>query len=265
MSGKTEMTSSQYVQHHLHHLVLNLKTWQFNSKGGFWSLNLDTTVVAIVLGLLFVLVFGFVARRAKAGVPGKFQNFIEWCIESIDGSIKEIYHGNSRVIPALGLTIFMWVFLMNFMDLLPVDLLPSILGLFGVHYFKSVPTADPSLTFALAIPVFILIVFYNIKAKGPLGLGKEMLVAPFGIYLFPINIIFRLIDEVVKPLSLSLRLFGNLFAGEMIFILIALLPWWIQWTLGGVWAVFHILIILIQAFVFMMLTVVYLGMAQEAH
>lgn len=265
MSNKAEMTSSQYVQHHLHHLTLNLKNMTFDGKGGFWSINLDTMSVSIVLGLIFLIVFGFAARRATTGVPSKFQNFIEWCLESLSGSIKEIYHGDSKLIPALGMTIFVWVFLMNFMDLLPVDLLPTTMGLFGVPHFKSVPTADPSLTFALAIPVFLLIIFYNIKAKGPLGLGKEMLTVPFGIWLFPINIVFRLIDEVVKPLSLSLRLFGNLFAGEMIFILIALLPWWIQWTLGGVWAVFHILIILIQAFVFMMLTVVYLGMAQEAH
>lgn len=265
MSSKTGMTSSQYVQHHLHHLMLNLKTWQFNDKGGFWTLNLDTTVVAIVLGFIFIGLFGFAARRATTAVPGPFQNFIEWCIESIHGSIKEIYHGKSELIPALGLTIFMWVFLMNLMDLIPVDLLPSFLGLFGVSHFKSVPTADPSLTFALAIPIFILIIFYNIKSKGPVGLTKELFTRPFGIWFFPINIIFRFIDELVKPLSLSLRLFGNLFAGEMIFILIALLPWWIQWTLGGVWAVFHILIILIQAFVFMMLTVVYLGIAQEAH
>ena len=154
---------------------------------------------------------------------------------------------------------------MNFMDLVPVDLFPKLLSYLGVQDFRCVPTADAMITFGLSLPVFFLIIIYNLRAKGFKGLGKEILVSPFGAWLFPINIVFRLLEECVKPLSLSLRLFGNLFAGELIFILIALLPWWIQWTVGSAWAIFHILIITIQSFIFMMLTIVYLTMAQENH
>ena len=177
--------------------------------------------------------------------------------------VKESFHGDSRLIAPLSLTIFVWVFLMNFMDLIPVDLLPRLLSLVGVEHFKAVPTADPMMTFGLSIPVFFLIVFYNFKIKGFKKLGIEVLSRPFGWYLIPINIVFRLIEEVVKPISLSLRLFGNLFAGELIFILIALLPFWAQWLPGGIWAVFHILIILIQAFIFMILVIVYMDMAHQ--
>lgn len=151
------------------------------------------------------------------------------------------------------------------MDLLPVDFLPRIAAACGLPYFRAVPTADVNLTFALSLSVFILIIFYNCKIKGFRGLSKEILCSPFGPWLFPLNIVFRIIEECVKPLSLALRLFGNLFAGELIFILIALLPWWIQWTAGGIWAIFHILIITIQAFIFMMLTVIYISMAHESH
>jgi F-type H+-transporting ATPase subunit a len=151
------------------------------------------------------------------------------------------------------------------MDLLPVDLLPRIMGLFGVHNFKTVPTADLSMTFAMSLSVFFLIIYYNIKIKG-FGLLKELFTQPFGKWLFPLNILFRIIEELTRPISLSLRLFGNMFAGELIFILIAaLLPWWIQWIPGGIWAIFHILIITIQAFIFMMLTIIYLSMAHESH
>ncbi len=153
---------------------------------------------------------------------------------------------------------------MNVMDLLPVDLLPRALGLAGVTHFKSVPTADPNATFAMSLSVFALIVFYNIAMKG-WHLGIEVLTKPFGPWMFPVNVLFRLIEELVKPLSLALRLFGNMFAGELIFILIAILPWWSQWLPGGIWAIFHILIITIQAFIFMMLTIVYLSMAHDTH
>lgn len=264
--SSTNITSSEYVQHHLHNLTLNLHTLKFGSETkGFWVLNVDTLVVSWILGILFIGLFWFVARRATTGVPGKMQNFVEWAIEAVDKTVKESYHGKSSLIAPLALTIFVWVFLMNCMDLLPVDLLPSITSAMGIPYWRSVPTADPNLTFALSLSVFALILIFNFRAKGPIGLTKEILVSPFGKWLFPLNIAFRLIDELVKPLSLSLRLFGNLFAGELIFILIALLPWWIQWSLGSIWAIFHILIIVIQAFVFMMLTIVYLSLAESAH
>lgn len=258
-------TSANYVQHHLQHLSFNLRTLRFASEGSFWNLNLDTFLLSTVLGIGFLILFYWVASTACSGVPGKIQNFVEYLVEFVDKTVKESFHGVSQLIAPLALTIFVWVFLMNFMDLLPVDLLPSVLSLFGVSHFRSVPTADPNATFGMSIAVFILIIYYNLKIKGVKGLGKEILVAPFGPYLFPINIVFRLLEELVRPISLSLRLFGNLFAGELIFILVALLPWWLQWTFGGVWAVFHILIIVIQAFIFMMLTIVYLSMAHETH
>jgi len=259
------MTSSQYVEHHLTHLMFNLQTFKFGHFTTFWAINVDTLSVSIILGVLCLGLFAIVGHRAKSGVPGRFQNFIEWIIETIDGIVGESYGRESVLIAPLALTIFMWVFLMNFMDLIPVDLIPKLMSMAGVPYFKAVPTADPMLTFAMSISVFFLILFYNFKMKGPIHLGKEILCAPFGWKLAPLNIAFRFIDELVKPLSLSLRLYGNLFAGELIFMLIALLPWWIQWTLGSIWTIFHILIITIQAFIFMMLTIVYLKMAGEAH
>lgn len=259
------MTSSEYVEHHLTHVMLNLQTFKLGQFDTFWAINLDTLIVSSVLGLLFLLTFSWVGHRAKAGVPGPLQNFVEWIIEQIADIVNESYGRKSSLVAPLALTIFMWVFLMNTMDLLPVDLFPRILSLFGVKYFKMVPTADPMLTFALSLSVFVLIIFYNIKMKGPIGLSKEILSQPFGWKLLPLNVVFRVIDELVKPLSLALRLYGNLFAGELIFMLIALLPWWIQWTLGSVWTIFHILIITIQAFIFMMLTIVYLKMAGDAH
>ncbi len=258
------ITSQEYIQHHLFNLQLNLHNFTL-SNGGFWTLNLDTMIVSIFFGLVFVIPFYWIASRIDAGVPGKFQNFVETILEFVDNTVKETFHGKSPLVAPLALTIFIWVFLMNFMDLLPVDLLPRIMALCGFHNFKSVPTADLSTTFALSLSVFILIIFYNVKIKG-FGLIKEILTKPFGPWLFPINFILRLIEECTRPISLSLRLFGNMFAGELIFILIAaLLPWWIQWVPGGIWAIFHILIISIQAFIFMMLTIIYLSMAHESH
>jgi F-type H+-transporting ATPase subunit a len=258
--------SAAYVQHHLGHLQLNLQTWHLGSElQGFWVINLDSLGLALILGVAFLFLFRMVARRATAGVPGKGQNFVEMIIDFVDGLVKETFHGKSDLIAPLALTIFIWVFLMNFMDLIPVDLLPSFLSFFGIHHFRSVPTADPNITFGLSIPVFCLIVFYSLKVKGIVGFGKEILTKPFGPWLVPINLVFKLIEELVKPLSLALRLFGNLFAGELIFILIAIMPWYVQFLPGGIWSIFHILIIVLQAFIFMMLTIVYLSMAHETH
>lgn len=258
------LTAAEYVQHHLQHLMLNLHTFKLGN-GGFWTLNLDTLIVSIVLGFLFLIIFYKAARKATSGVPGPLQNAVEMVLDFVHGLVTQTFHGKTKLIGPLSLTIFVWVFLMNFMDLLPVDLLPRLLGYAGVPEFKAVPTADPNLTFALSISVFILIIFYNFSSKGLVGVLKEMLTMPFGAKLFPLNIVFRLLEEIVKPLSLALRLFGNLFAGELIFVLIALLPWWIQWTVGGVWSIFHILIVVLQAFIFMMLTIVYLSMAHQSH
>jgi len=257
-------TTAEYIQHHLHHLYFNLHTFSLGN-GGFWTLNLDTMSVSITLGVLFLGFFRLIVRKATAGVPSRTQNFIEMIVEFVQGFVKEGFHGRSELVAPLAMTIFIWVFLMNLMDLIPVDLIPRIATESGLPYFRAVPTADPNLTFALALSVFFLIIFYNVKIKGLKGLGKEVLTRPFGVYLMPLNILFRILEDGVKPISLALRLFGNLFAGELIFILIALLPWWIQWTLGGTWAIFHILIITIQAFIFMMLTIVYISMAHESH
>jgi len=199
------------------------------------------------------------------GVPSGFQNFAEMMVEFVDEQVRETFHGSSRVIAPLALTIFIWVFLMNLMDLVPVDLLPHAASQLGVTHLRVVPTTDPNLTFALSLSVFILVMFYNFKIKGVAGFTKEVFTSPFSIYLFPVNVFLRLIEEIAKPLSLALRLFGNLYAGELIFVLIAVLPWWIQWLPGLVWALFHVLIILLQAFIFMMLTIVYLSMAHESH
>lgn len=265
MSVSEKLTPAEYIQHHLQHLQLNLHTMKIGHSSDFMVLNLDTLAVSIGLGILFLSFFYYIAKRAQAGVPSKIQNFLEIAVEAVDGLVKEAFHAENKFVAPLALTIFIWVFLMNFMDLIPVDLLPRALGLFGVPKFKSVPTADPMMTFGLSITVFILIIFYNFKSKGFVGLGKEILSQPFGWYLVPINIVFRLLEEFVKPLSLALRLFGNLFAGELIFVLVAVMPWWIQWFPGGIWSIFHILIITIQAFIFMMLTIVYMSMAQATH
>lgn len=265
MSATEKLTSGEYIQHHLQHLQLNLHTMKIGPDGSFMVLNLDTISISVVLGVLFLAFFYFIARRAQAGVPSKLQNFLEIAVDAVNGLVKEAFHAENKFVAPLGLTIFFWVLLMNFMDLIPVDLLPKVLGLFGVPEYKAVATADPMLTFGMSLTVFLLVIYYNFKSKGVVGLGKEILSQPFGWYLIPLNIVFRFLEEGVKPLSLALRLFGNLFAGELIFILIAIMPWWIQWFPGGIWSIFHILIILIQAFIFMMLTIVYMGMAESVH
>ncbi len=258
------ITTGQYIQHHLEHLTLNLKTFTIGGEGGgFWTLNLDTLIVSALLGLIIFGGLRFIATRLTE-IPGKLQNMTEIVLEFVGNAVQDVFHHKTTFIPALALTIFLWVFAMNAMDLLPVDLIPRLLKPFGVPYFKSVPTADPNATFAMSFSVFAMIVIFNLRAKKHLLL-KEMLVFPFGPYMFPVNFVFRLIEECVKPLSLALRLFGNMFAGELIFILIAIMPWWVQWAPGGIWAVFHILVITLQAFLFMMLTIIYLSMAQEGH
>ncbi len=250
------IVAADYINHHLTHLRIGT---------GFWSLNLDTMIVSIVLGAMVLGLFAFFAHKAQSGVPSRFQLFFEIIFEFVQSQVYDTFHGKSALIAPLALTIFIWVLTMNIMDLVPIDLLPYVLNLFGVHYFKVVPTADVNCTLGIALGVFLLIVFYNIYCKGPFGLFKEILSKPFGWYLLPLNLFLRVIEELAKPISLGLRLFGNLYAGELIFILIALLPAWCQWTLGGPWAIFHILVILIQAFVYMMLTIVYLSMASEKH
>lgn len=255
--------SGSYIEHHLEHLQLNLKTWTIGNDG-FWTLNLDTFVVGLMTALLLGGGLRYIAKNMQTGVPSRLQSFVEVAVDFVAKNVNESYHGKSLLLAPLALTLILWIFFMNAMDLLPVDLVPALLNMFGIAHFKVVPTADPNMTFAMSISVFFLILYYNIVMKGR-HLGMEILTRPFGPWLFPVNILFRFIDEVVKPFSLALRLFGNMFAGELIFVIIAMLPWWAQWLPGGLWAIFHILIISIQAFIFMMLTIAYLSMAHESH
>jgi F-type H+-transporting ATPase subunit a len=246
---------------------------------GFWAFHVDTLLVSVVLGLIFILLFRAAAKRATSGQPGGLQNFVEVLVEFVDGSVKDTFHGRNALIAPLGLTIFVWVFLMNFMDLIPVDWLPmlaaTIVG--DPHlYFRVVPTTDPNATLGLALSVFALILYYSIKVKGIGGFLGELTLHPFGsknvliqALFVPVNFLLEFVTLVAKPISLALRLFGNLYAGELIFILIAvmfsggLLLGGLGIVLQWAWAVFHILIIVLQAFIFMMLTIVYLSMAHE--
>jgi F-type H+-transporting ATPase subunit a len=245
----------EYITHHLTHLRVG---------EGWRALHLDSLMVGWFIAATLIVASYYVGRRLCLERPGGLQNVLEAVLEFVDQQVRGIFPGRSPLIGPLALTVFLWVFLMNAMDMLPVDALPALFGLFGVHNFKAVPTADPNTTLGLALSVFVLVQFYNVKVKG-LEYLLDFVRYPFGIWLAPINIVMMLIEEISKPLSLGLRLFGNMFAGELVFLLIALLPWWIQWLPGGGWAVFHILVITLQAFIFMTLTIMYLAMAHESH
>ena len=240
-------------------------TGKMASEMGFMAIHVDTMLWSIGLGALFVFFFAKAAKYATSGVPGGLQNFVELIIEFVDTNIKDTFSGKSTLIGPLSLTIFCWVFLMNLMDLVPVDLVPNIAYALGIEYMKIVPTTDVNATLGMAIGVFCLIIFYSIKQKGLGGFVGELTLQPFGKWMIPFNLLLEGVGLLAKPVSLSRRLFGNLYAGELIFILIALMPFWIQFTLSVPWAIFHILVIVLQAFIFMMLTIVYLAMAHEHH
>ncbi|KAB8312110.1 MULTISPECIES: F0F1 ATP synthase subunit A [Rahnella] len=260
MSASGEISTPQeYISHHLTQLQIGT---------GFWSINIDSMFFSVFLGVLFLVIFHRVAKNATSGVPGKLQTAVELVVGFVDSSVRDMYHGKSKVIAPLALTVFVWVFMMNLMDLLPIDLLPTIgERVLGLPALRVVPTADVNITLSMALGVFILILFYSIKMKGFGGFIKELTMQPFNHPVFiPINLILEGVSLLSKPVSLGLRLFGNMYAGELIFILIAgLLPWWSQWILNVPWAIFHILIITLQAFIFMVLTIVYLSMASEKH
>jgi F-type H+-transporting ATPase subunit a len=263
-----ELTPTSYITHHLSFFQ------QPVGPGDFWVLHVDTVVTSLILG---VLAFGFlwwVVRGATSGIPGKRQAFVELAIEFVDDQVKGIFHGDrhSFVAPA-ALTVFVWVLLMNAMDFLPVDIMAKILGAIGLHEWRMVPTADVNTTFALALAVWFLMIFYSVKVKGLGGWIHELFCSPFGSnpLLWPANFLLNVIEYVSKPLSHSLRLYGNMYAGEIIFLLLGL---WAATGLAGTifgailgagWAIFHILIVVLQAFIFMMLTVVYMAMAHESH
>jgi F-type H+-transporting ATPase subunit a len=244
------------------------------ADAGFWAIHVDTMAWSIGLGVLFLYFFRRIAKKVTTGVPTKSQAFVELVVGFVNDNVVSTFHGRSALIAPLALTIFVWILLMNLMDLVPVDVLPTIAGWIGQYgfgmdphdvYMKAVPTTDLNLTLALALGVFALIIFYSIKMKGVLGFAKELSFTPFNHWAFiPVNLILELVTLFARPLSLALRLFGNLYASELIFILIATIGLW-QLPLHFMWAVFHILVLPLQAFIFMMLTIVYLSLASEDH
>jgi F-type H+-transporting ATPase subunit a len=274
------VSSTDYIKHHLTYLTYNVRDMKLGSDGGFWTLNLDTLFFSLFSGIIVAALMYFGARRVTTGVPGKLQNFAELMLEFADNQVKDCFHGTNKLIGPLALTIFLWVFLMNFMDIVPVDILPQIAQMGGVHNLKVVPTNDLNMTFGLSLSVFFLIIFYSIKIKGAKGFIKELTLQPFNHPVFiPFNLLLELVGLIAKPISLALRLFGNLYAGELIFILIALLTLnaassslvgtatlgIAQFILSLAWSIFHILVITLQAFIFMVLTIVYLSLAHEEH
>ena len=289
MAGDT-LTSSEYIKHHLTNLTFGkfpdghwgmAHSAEEAKEMGFWAIHVDTMFWSIALGILFLFFFTKAARTATSGVPGGLQNFVEWIAEFIDTSVRGSFSAKNDLVAPLALTIFVWIFLMNLMDLVPVDLIPFILGddVLGIaHFMKVVPSTDPNATFGMAIGVFLLVLYYSIKIKGIGGFVGELTLQPFSsknpvvnAIFIPINFLLEFVSLIAKPISLALRLFGNMYAGEMIFILIAIMysAGVVLGLFGGVlqlgWAIFHILIITLQAFIFMTLTIVYLDMAHHEH
>ncbi|GAB2665001.1 F0F1 ATP synthase subunit A [Arenimonas aestuarii] len=279
---------SEYVTHHLQHWRVSI------GEGAFWTINVDSMIMAIAIGVLGLGLFWFVGRRATAGVPGKLQAFLELAVEFVDTQVRDVFHGNRKFVAPLALTIFVWILLMNSVKMIPVDLPPAIAKMFGAEYFRAVPTTDLNITLAMSMTVLLLMIAFAIKAKGGFGFTKELFTAPFHaegvgmkIVLAPANFGLNIIELLSKPVSLAMRLFGNMYAGELVFLLIALLGaagghfimdvGGFGGTTGGIlaflgavlagagWSIFHILVITLQAFIFMILTVVYLSMSTEAH
>jgi len=274
------LSSGEYIKHHLQNLTygqLPDGSWGFahgaaEAKAmGFWAINVDSMLFSIGLGVIFLFLFRMAAKKATAATPSGLQNFVEWIIEFIDGSVRGSFSHQNALVAPLALTVFMWVFLMNLMDLFPVDWFPFVATAAGVPHLKIVPSTDPNVTFGMSLSIFFLVLFYSVKMKGAGGFFSELAFQPFPKFLFPVNLLLEGVGLVAKPISLSLRLFGNMYAGEMIFILIALMfgGSWVLAVFGGAlqwaWAVFHILIITLQAFIFMTLTIVYLDMAHSEH
>lgn len=293
MSGEAQ-TAGDYIKHHLQNLTYGqhpdgswglAQTAEQAKEMGFMAIHVDTMFWSIFLGALFLFIFRKAAKNATADTPSGMQNFIEMIIEFVDGSVKGAFNGRNPIVAPMALTLFMWVFLINFMDLIPVDWLPGLAAWIGSHlfgmdphhvYFKVVPSTDPNATFGMALSVFIITLYYSIKVKGIVGFAGELTLHPFSsnnkvlqLIFLPINFMLEFVALLAKPLSLSLRLYGNMFAGEMIFILIALMygGGWAVGIFGGFlqlgWAIFHILIITLQAYIFMVLTIVYMDLAHQ--
>jgi F-type H+-transporting ATPase subunit a len=292
MAGSTQ-TVSEYITHHLTNLTYGKLpegfvrddgsiiggggSWVMATGGheasamGFSAIHVDSMMWSIGLGIVFCWIFRSVAKKAETGVPSGMVNVVEMAVEFVDNTVRDTFHGHNKLIAPLGLTVFVWVLLMNLMDLVPIDLVPELFKLAGVHFQKIVPSTDPNITLGMAVGVFILMLYYSIKIKG-FGFVKELSMTPFNHWAFiPVNLFMEIVGLLAKPFSLGLRLFGNLYAGEMIFILIAaLFSAGVGWMAPAAflqigWAIFHLLIIPLQAFIFMVLTIVYLSMAHEDH
>lgn len=266
---------AEYIGHHIQNLTygrlpdgsLGFAEHPAEAKAmGFMAVNVDTMAWAILCGLIFCYFFRKVAANVSVDKPSRLQLLIEMVVEMVAGSVKDAFHSRNALIAPLALTIFAWIFMMNLMDLVPVDVVPRAAAMLGLGHMKMVPTTDVNATFGMSITVFLLMIFYGIKVKGIGGFVGEFLFHPFGKLMFFANLPLELVSFFAKPLSLALRLFGNMFAGELVFVLIAaLIPWWLQWLVSVPWAIFHILVVALQAYIFMMLTIVYLGQAHESH
>lgn len=266
---------AEYISHHIQNLTFGTRadgTWGFAHSAqeatamGFMAVNVDTMFWALATGLLFCWIFRKAAVSASVQKPGRLQSCVEMVLEMVNTSVKDAFVGNNALIGPLALTIFAWIFLMNLMDLVPVDFVPQLGHLVGIEYMKMVPTTDVNATFGMSLSIFGLMIYYSIKIKGVGGFLGELAFHPFGKALLPVNLVLETVSLIAKPLSLSLRLFGNMFAGELVFVLIAaLIPFYLQWLVAVPWAIFHILVITLQAYIFMMLTIVYLSQSHETH
>src|SRR5690606_8518051 len=265
MAATGELTPTSYIQHHLHNLTTQV------GEGGFFTLHLDTLITSVLIGLLMVVLFWLGTRKATSGVPGKWQAFVEIMLEFVDRQARDTYHGRSKLVTPIAITLFFWILLMNMIKFIPADFIARPLELLGVHYWKPVPTADVNATLGMSISVFFLMLFFALRAKGVGHFTMEFLTSPFGKWMMPFNLILNIVEWLSKPISLAMRLFGNMFSGEIVFLLI--------WVLGGAgllgmlggatfglgWMIFHLLVIPLQAFIFMMLSIVYLSLSEESH
>tara|TARA_R110002096_G_scaffold108922_3_gene238368 strand:+ start:1179 stop:2006 length:828 start_codon:yes stop_codon:yes gene_type:complete len=266
---------AEYISHHIQNLTFGQRhdgTLGFAHSAkeaaemGFWAIHVDTMFWSLLTGIVFCWLFRKAAVNASVQSPGRLQTFVEMIFEMVSSSVRDAFQGNNALIAPLALTIFVWIFLMNLMDLVPVDVVPQIANMMGIHYMKMVPTTDVNATFGMSLSIFGLMIYYGIKVKGVGGFLGELAFHPFGKALLPVNLVLETVSLVAKPLSLSLRLFGNMFAGELVFVLIAaLVPFYLQWAFSVPWAIFHILVITLQAYIFMMLTIVYLSQSHEVH
>lgn len=265
MAGEAELTPTSYIQHHLHNLTAQV------GEGGFMTLHVDTLVSSVLMGLLMVFLFWLATRKPTVGVPGKWQAFVEICLEFVDRQARDTYHGTSKLVTPIAITLFFWILLMNMLKFIPADFIAKPLEWLGVPYWKPVPTADVNATLGMSLSVFFLMLFFALRAKGLGHFTAEFLTAPFGKWMMPFNLILNTVEWLSKPISLAMRLFGNMFGGEIVFLLI--------WVLGGAgilgmlggavfglgWMLFHLLVIPLQAFIFMMLSIVYLSLSEDSH